>query len=100
MGQVSVSQMAMMKEMVRTVGISAVLDTPKPPATSQSAIKDGPPSALSRAPESASAPNANAHDVLQRGSKRDATHNFDIGIEAIYAVGDPKEAHEVFETRS
>lgn len=96
----------MMRQKVRTVGVSAVLDTPSPPSASQPPSKDAPPSVLSRGSNSEQhdqdslASEAKERDAPQRGSKRHATHNFDIGVEAVYAVGEIEEADQLFQSAS
>ncbi|CBQ72031.1 related to complex I intermediate-associated protein CIA30 precursor, mitochondrial [Sporisorium reilianum SRZ2] len=109
-GQVSNSQVSMMREKIRTVGISAVLDVPVPPSASKPPSKDAPPSALSRS--SRSTDEAQEDDWAVdgdlradggeegpiRGSKRGATYNFDLGLESVYAVGELDELDGVFQS--
>lgn len=107
-GQVSNSQISMMREKIRTVGISAVLDVPVPPSASTPPNKDAPPSALSRSSrrsideEDDWAMDGNLHaeggeEHAIRGSKRGATFNFDLGIEKVYAIGELEELDGVFQ---
>ncbi|PWZ00453.1 NADH:ubiquinone oxidoreductase complex I intermediate-associated protein 30 [Testicularia cyperi] len=111
-GQVSDSQVSMMREKIRTVGVSAVLDVPVPPSASQVPNKDAPPSALSRGTNTAGSQQQQSDDwavdgdlrsegqeeTLRRGSKRGASFNFDLGLEAVYAVGELEELDELFQS--
>lgn len=104
-GQVSSSQVKMMREKIRTVGISTVLDLPNPPSASPApapSSSSGPPSALSKSSTEGDwavdgALRQGQEEALERGSKRGATFNFDIGIQAIYAVGEVEEAETLFD---
>ncbi|EPQ28728.1 uncharacterized protein PFL1_03532 [Pseudozyma flocculosa PF-1] len=103
-GQVSNSQLSMMREKIRTVGISAVLDVPTPPSANPAPRKDSPPSALSRDVSRRSDDaeddwavdgglrSDGGVDEAQRGSKRGTTFNFDLGIESVHAIGEIHEA--------
>ncbi|KAN0063156.1 hypothetical protein ACQY0O_004320 [Thecaphora frezii] len=103
-GQVSSSQVSMMREKVRTVGISAVLDVPTPPSASSAPKKDAPPSSLSKPVEreddwAVDGDLRNDHpEAAVRGSKRGTTFNFDLGLEAVYAIGELEEAERLFDT--
>ncbi|KAJ1028533.1 hypothetical protein NDA16_001699 [Ustilago loliicola] len=103
-GQVSNSQVSMMREKIRTVGISAVLDVPVPPSASKPPSKDAPPSALSRSSRKEEEEDDWAVDgdlkldgKEARGSKRGATYNFDLGLESVYAVGELEELDGLFQ---
>lgn len=109
-GQVANSQVSMMREKIRTVGISAVLDVPVPPSASKPPTKDAPPSALSRGSRSSSTEaqeddwavdgdlrGDSGESEAMRGSKRGATYNFDLGLESVYAVGELEELEGVFQ---
>lgn len=101
----------MMREKIRTVGISAVLDVPVPPSASKPPSKDAPPSALSRSSSRSKEEAAEEDDWAvdgdlrgdggeegpARGSKRGATYNFDLGLESVYAVGELEELDGVFQ---
>lgn len=96
-----------MREKIRTVGISAVLDMPVPPAASKTLSKDAPPSALSRSSRTTEQEDDWAIDgdlradggeeTAVRGSKRGATYNFDLGLESVYAVGELEELDGLFQ---
>ena len=106
-GQVSNSQVSMMREKIRTVGISAVLDVPVPPSASKPPSKDAPPSALSRSSRASTEAEEDdwavdgdlrgGEEEPVRGSKRGATYNFDLGLESVYAVGELDELDGVFQ---
>ncbi|SPO23324.1 related to complex I intermediate-associated protein CIA30 precursor, mitochondrial [Ustilago trichophora] len=106
-GQVSNSQVSMMREKIRTIGISAVLDVPVPPSASKPPSKDAPPSALSRSSRRTEEEDDWAvdgdlradggEDGPVRGSKRGATYNFDLGLESVYAIGELEELDGLFQ---
>ncbi|GAC96140.1 complex I intermediate-associated protein [Pseudozyma hubeiensis SY62] len=108
-GQVSNSQVSMMREKIRTVGISAVLDVPVPPSASKPPSQDAPPSALSRKSDGEQQQQEDdwavdgdlrgegGEDAPVRGSKRGATYNFDLGLESVYAVGELDELDGLFQ---
>ncbi|SNX83059.1 related to complex I intermediate-associated protein CIA30 precursor, mitochondrial [Melanopsichium pennsylvanicum] len=105
-GQVSNSQVSMMREKIRTVGISAVLDVPVPPSASKPPSKDAPPSTLSRGSRQTEDEDdwavdgdlkTNDGEEAMRGSKRGATFNFDLGLESIYAIGELEELDGLFQ---
>lgn len=106
-GQVSGSQVSMMREKIRTVGISAVLDVPVPPSASKPPTKDAPPPVLSRSSSSEKQEDDWAvdgdlraegeEDSPVRGSKRGATYNFDLGLESLYAIGELEELDGLFQ---
>lgn len=85
-----------MREKIRTVGISAVLDVPVPPSASKPPSKDAPPSALSRDDWAVDGDLKLEGEEL-RGSKRGATYNFDLGLESVYAVGELEELDGLFQ---
>lgn len=92
-----------MREKIRTVGISAVLDVPVPPSASKPPSKDAPPSTLSRSSRKEGEDDwavdgdfkLDSEEV--RGSKRGATYNFDLGLESVYAVGELEELDGLFQ---
>lgn len=130
-GTLSSSQLSMMTQAIRTVGISCVLDTPRLPGSATEAPEpevtpttgaaspptEGAPSALRR-PQSAedelaaqarSSPidesddwasdgelRETKSDAAARGSKRGQSFRFDLGIQAIHAVGSVEEAQELW----
>ena len=106
-GQVSNSQVSMMREKIRTIGISAVLDVPVPPSASKPPTKDAPPSALSRSSRKSEEEDdwaidgdLRADEDVEgpvRGSKRGATFNFDLGLESLYAIGELEELDGLFQ---
>lgn len=100
-----------MREKIRTVGISVVLDAPVPPSSvSSSSQSSTSPSSLKRSPAEeddwardgdlrgpGSKPNASTGSGsgvtlggLERGSKRGRAFNFDLGVESVWAVGRPE----------
>jgi len=100
----------MMREKIRTVGISAVLDVPVPPSASKPPTKDAPPSALSKSSRTSQTEQQEddwavdgdlraegEEDGPVRGSKRGATYNFDLGLETVYAVGELEELDGLFQ---
>ncbi|PWN53825.1 NADH:ubiquinone oxidoreductase complex I intermediate-associated protein 30 [Violaceomyces palustris] len=107
-GQVSPSQVSMMREKIRTVGISVILESPSPPSAQnpQSQSSSSPPQILQRQSRNTEEDDwardgslrTFVHGEAQRGSKRGQTFNFDIGLEAVYAVADVEEAARVWET--
>ena len=94
-----------MREKIRTVGISAVLDVPVPPSASQPPSKDAPPSALSRKSRTEEEDDwavdgdlkADGGEEAMRGSKRGSTYNFDLGLESVYAIGELEELDGLFQ---
>ncbi|CCF53246.1 hypothetical protein NDA11_006644 [Ustilago hordei] len=102
-GQVSNSQVSMMREKIRTVGISAVLDVPVPPSASKPPSKDAPPSTLSRSSRKEGEDDWAVDGDFKldgeevRGSKRGTTYNFDLGLESVYAVGELEELDGLFQ---
>ncbi|SOV04668.1 related to complex I intermediate-associated protein CIA30 precursor, mitochondrial [Ustilago sp. UG-2017a] len=102
-GQVSNSQVSMMREKIRTVGISAVLDVPVPPSASKPPSEDAPPSTLSRSSRKEGEDDWAVDGDFKldgkevRGSKRGATYNFDLGLESVYAVGELEELDGLFQ---
>lgn len=109
-GQISSSQVSMMREKIRTIGISAVLDVPVPPSASKPISKDAPPSALSKGPRKMNTDEQEddwavdgelrgegGDGVAVRGSKRGSTFNFDLGLESVYAVGELDELDGLFQ---
>lgn len=129
-GTLSTSQLSMMKQAIRTVGISCVLDTPRlpgsasevpepevTPTTGNASTTEGAPSALRRsqsaedelAAQAQSSPidesddwasdgelRETKSDAAARGSKRGQSFRFDLGIQAIHAVGSVEEAQELW----
>lgn len=110
-GQVAASQVTMMREKVRTIGISVVLETPHLHLVPRAVdgIKTGsqaPPAALQRQStrlqdqddfgsdgslRSASA--VEEGEAAVRGRRRGQTFNFDLGIESVYATGSTEDEH-------
>ncbi|CEH14831.1 COMPLEX I INTERMEDIATE-ASSOCIATED PROTEIN 30, MITOCHONDRIAL [Ceraceosorus bombacis] len=100
-GTVASSQMEMMREKVRTIGISATLSTPgytseprkgqagRPEEAAQQVDKDTAPAA---APSALRAPRIGSQDAAApaRGSQRGQTFNFDLGVDGVWAVGEDR----------
>lgn len=79
-GVVSESQVSMLREKVLSVGISVLLDPPVLPAEEEDAPGEDVTSPLG----------ALRKDEEARGSKRDASHTFDLGVQGFYVVSSPE----------
>lgn len=76
----------MMRESIRTIGISAILDNPildLPQENQTPDPVDTSPPGLLRREEAASNQTA-----IVRGSRRGASYNFDLGVESIGALSE------------
>lgn len=105
-GQVAPVQIAMMRERIRTVGISVMLEDPPlghltPKNEARVEVKDKVPGALKQQQTSEEEDDWAADGNLKldstsgqppqqtlRGSRRGASYNFDLGIERIEAIGE------------
>ncbi|PWN89841.1 NADH:ubiquinone oxidoreductase complex I intermediate-associated protein 30 [Acaromyces ingoldii] len=96
-GQVAPVQISMMREKIRTVGISVVLENPplgnlaSRPAQGEGQKKDQVPGALKQAQKEGEwvlDGDLEASLETLRGSKRGASYNFDLGIERIEAISE------------
>ncbi|KAL9933843.1 hypothetical protein V8E36_007501 [Tilletia maclaganii] len=128
-GTVSLSPLTMMREKIRTIGISAVLDVPAVPQSaarsaglgskaSARGSESGPRALRKRSDEvdasASSGPGEAVEDdwgadgnlqqsttsPVVRGSKRGRSFPFDLAIEQIYAVGDPEDIEAASSPRS
>lgn len=88
-GVVSESQVSMLREKVLSVGISVLLEPPLLPA------EEGAETARTDA-QDASPLHALRKEPAARGSKRDTSYQFDLGIQGIYVVQSPEEAQQLF----
>jgi len=112
-GQVALSQVTMMRERIRTIGISVVLEPPTFHLAPKLAAgrPAGAPSALRKREDGADSAEASAQaeedwakdggfkgsaeakqpESARRGSRRGTTFNFDLGIEEVFAIGSVEE---------
>ncbi|KDN41344.1 NADH:ubiquinone oxidoreductase complex I intermediate-associated protein 30 [Tilletiaria anomala UBC 951] len=117
-GQVAMSQMRMMRERIRTVGISVMLEAPSFPVYAVSSLaaakagqQSGAPASLLKTSRSAAEDKLSEDDwgtdgsltntakkndagyvaPAVRGRRRGQTYNFDLGIESAVALGSLKE---------
>ena len=88
-GVVSESQVSMLREKVLSVGISVLLEPPLLPADED--VGEAPAQEDTASPLSVL-----RRDTAERGSKRDAAYQFDLGIQGFYVVQSPEEATQLF----
>lgn len=96
-GTVSTSQTQMMREKIRTIGISAVLELPslaELEAAGTGSKSTALPNALKQGTD-ALAERAEPTTETARGSRRAVTFNFDLGIERIEAISEEALSEDV-----
>lgn len=120
-GTVSMAQVSMLKEGLRTVGISAVLEAPQLPASARDQIARSASSTSSSSPNSAqypttaedeagaegdgkdakvnaaASPTTTPSSLAARGAKRGQSYRFDLGVAGVHAVGSVEEGIELWQ---